>query len=207
MHDDDSRCTEPRRHFALVSIAAIVSHRPPAEHLVVELGGIARIRHRRVVDQHDQCLAAHLQTLVIIPTVFGSDHPIADEDQLRAFDAYLGRALIRPGYELARALELDGPFTYPEGGTRFGLVCNHRHRLRVAAVLVAGLEPDLLELTYQILDGQGFAVGGRRPAFEIIRGQDLVAQASSFTPSSGTRTRRGCATPRRERRSSCRRSS
>ena len=73
---DDYRAgsTLPSRFLKLVGPAAIIGHGLAFEEVI--LAGIAGI-----VDQHNNGFALDIQTFVIVPAIFGSDHTIANKNK------------------------------------------------------------------------------------------------------------------------------
>ena len=89
-----------RGDLVLVRPSAVVRHRPALEDGRVELGWVFRVGHRRVVHQHDQGLAVHVEALVVVPAVLRRDHAIADEDHVRVLDLHLLRHPPGHGHEV-----------------------------------------------------------------------------------------------------------
>ena len=80
--------------LVFVGPAAVVGHGSPAKNLRVELAGRG-IENRRIVDEHDDGLAAHVHALVIIPPKFRRDDAVAHEN-------HVGVLRLHPGHEPAR---------------------------------------------------------------------------------------------------------
>ena len=68
--------------FKFVRPAAVISHGIAAECFGVELRGVGRIGHRRIVHEHDDHFAADVGTLEIVPLIFRSLHPVAHENHV-----------------------------------------------------------------------------------------------------------------------------
>ena len=163
-----------RGDLVLVGPSAVVRHRPALEHRRVELRGILRVGDGRVVHQHQERLAPHVEALVIVPAVFRRHHAVADEDDLRAVDLDVLRHPPRDGHEVGgerqgerAAMGRDGPADprRPEP--------HQRHVLHVGAIRVARLQPHLAELVRQVGDRLLLARRARPPALELVRGEDL----------------------------------
>ncbi len=70
--DDQHACGALHRaDLVLVRPASVVRHRAAAEDVVA----------RRIVHEHDERLAFHVDALVVVPVVFRRDDAVADEDQ------------------------------------------------------------------------------------------------------------------------------
>ena len=68
--------------LVLVRPAAVVGHRLAAERLRVERVGIGGVGNRRIVDEHHERLAPHVDVLVVVPAVLGCLDAVADEYEL-----------------------------------------------------------------------------------------------------------------------------
>ena len=77
--DDRRRRALLRRDLVLVRPAPVVGHRAPLEHRRVERGVVGDA-HGRIVDEHENRLALHVDALVVVPAVLGRDDAVADED-------------------------------------------------------------------------------------------------------------------------------
>ena len=160
--------------FKLVSPSAVVGHRPAFEHLVVELRRIPWIGHCRVIDQHYQDLAAHVHTLVIIPSVLGRHDPVTDKDHV----CVEARLLVYPhgaGDEVSAELELKilvGDLDLHLGVLSRG-DAHERDFLKVSAVAVARRESHLFELIGDVGNRKVLAVSARASALVQVRGESL----------------------------------
>ena len=168
--DDQHACGAPHRaNLVLVGPAAVVRHRPPAERVRIELARPGGIGHGRIVDQHDERLALHVDALVVVPVEFGCDDAVADEDEVRLVDARGVGDMLRPRNHVVFPLERELTRALREHQRRGRRSdADERHLLNVAAVGVARLEADLLELIDQVGHGQRLAPGARRAPFELV---------------------------------------
>ena len=160
--------------FVLVGPAPVVRHRPAAERLGIEFGGIGRIRDRRIVDQHDERLALDVHVLIVVPGIFRCDHAVADEHQLRVFDLRRVGDMLGPRDHVVFPLEREFLAAFLEDERR-GLRrdADERHFLNERSVSVAGFQADLLELIDQVRDRQLFALRTRAAAAVLVRRQRL----------------------------------
>ncbi len=79
VHQDRRRRSLLRGNLILVRPPPVIRHRPALEYGRVQLRGVFGVHNRRIVDQHDQRLAAHIEPLVVIPAVFRSHHSVSHE--------------------------------------------------------------------------------------------------------------------------------
>jgi hypothetical protein len=63
--------------------SAIVGHGFAFEHFVIQPGGIDRISNGWVVDEYDQRLAFNIDSLIVIPSIFGGHNSITDKNYFR----------------------------------------------------------------------------------------------------------------------------
>ena len=91
--------------FILVGPAAVVGHRLAFEHLLIELRRILRVRYGRIVDEHDNGLAFHIDTFVIVPAVFRRDNAISDKNDIGVFDLHFGHVAQRTRNVIGRVIQ------------------------------------------------------------------------------------------------------
>ena len=172
VHEDDAGGALLRADLVLVRPAAVVGHRLSAERLRVERAGVRRIRHRRIVDQHHERLALDVHALVVVPLIFGRDHAVAHEHQLRILQARRIRHVLRPCDDVVFPFQrLPAGALAEDERRRHRRDADERHLLDERAVGVARLEPGLRELAHQVVHRAAFAVGARGAAFELVRRQ------------------------------------
>src|SRR6185312_8381853 len=85
MNDDRGGGAFLSRHLVFVSPATVIRHRFAFEHLVVKLAWIARVWNCRIVNEHDDGLAAHIYAFVVIPTILRRDHSVANKNDIGVF--------------------------------------------------------------------------------------------------------------------------
>jgi hypothetical protein len=96
VNDDRAGSAQLRRDFVLVAPAAVVESRVAGE----------SIPHGVVV-QEQQDLALNVHAFVVVPTLLGCHNPIADKDDLGAFDRAAARLTSGPADPLAVVGEGD----------------------------------------------------------------------------------------------------
>ena len=141
--------------LVLVGPAAVVGHRLAAERLRIERVGVGGIGHRRIVDEHHERLALHVDALVVVPVELRRDHAVADKHQLGVVEARAVGHVLGPRDHIVvplQALLLRALLEDERRAVRRD--ADERHLLDVGAVGVAGLETDLRELIDQVLDGR-----------------------------------------------------
>ena len=170
VHDQDAGGAAPRALLELVGPAAVIRHRLAVEDLVVELRGIGGVGHLRVVHEHDDGLALDVDALEVVPVELGRGHAVAGEDHLGVADRRAVGDVLGPGDDLVLPLEgLRGPGAGDGQRPRVGPGdADERHLLHERAVGVSRLEPELLELLLEVLDGELFALRSRRAPFELV---------------------------------------
>lgn len=71
--------------FVFVGPATVVGHRVALEDGGIEFAG-GGIDHGRVVDEHEDGLAADIEALVVVPAILRCDNAVADEDDVGVLD-------------------------------------------------------------------------------------------------------------------------
>ncbi len=143
--------------FVFVSPAAVVGHGRAFEHFVVEFGGVCGIGDGGVVDEHEDGLALDIDIFVVVPAVFGSDHSVADEDDIGVLHVDLGN--ITAGERDVVFFVHQRKFLASDCdlGVRFRGDACERHVLQIGSIGIARLQPHLLELLLHVSDGFHFA--------------------------------------------------
>ncbi len=174
MDDQDPGGALHRADLVLVRPSPVIRHRPAAKYLLIQLAGIGRIGYRRIVYEHHERLAFHVDTLVVVPVVFRRDNAVADEDKLGFVEAGDVGHVFRPRDDIVFPLEsvLLLPFCEHERRGR-RRDADERHLLNVRPVGVAGLQADLHELIDEIVHRQLFAFRAGRTTFELVGGEHL----------------------------------
>ena len=67
--------------------------------------GSRRVRHLRIVDEHDHRLALEIDALEVVPVVLGRDDAVADEDEVGVLDAGAVGDVLGPRDDLVAPLE------------------------------------------------------------------------------------------------------
>ena len=144
----------------------------PPNVFAIELAGVVRIGHRRIVHEHHQRLALQIGAFVVVPVELGGDDTVADEDQLGVLDARRRRHVLRPRHHVVFPLQrlLLRAFLEHERRRR-RRDADERHVLEIRPVSVARLQAGFLELIGQVGHRQLFALRAGRAAFELIRRQ------------------------------------
>ena len=85
--------------------------------------------------------------------------------------------MLRPRHHLVAPLDhlFRAVFGDRQRFCRGGRDADERHLLDIRAVGVAGLQPELLELGFEVLDGQLFALGAGRAPLVLVGGEHLDA--------------------------------
>ena len=174
VHDDAGGGALGGGDLVLVHPAAVVGHGFAAEDLRVELAGLG-IEDRRIVDEHDDGLAAHVHALVVVPVVLGGDDAIADEHDVAVL---LLDMFHDAGGEADEVVDVRERHRFAADGERKrggGRDAHERHVLNVGAVGIAGLQAHFFELADEV--GDGLFLAGRRgtAALKFVRGEDLCA--------------------------------
>ena len=170
VHDDHARRAMTRGAFVLVGPAAVVQARLAREQLRIPV---------RIVVEHHEHLAAHVDALEVVPLVLGRFDAVAHEHQARVLDlrARLLHAAARD--VILGPLECDVAALAGEIPGRRQL---RRHAddvdgLFPAAVFAAGLEAQRFELAGEIKPRQRVAARGRTAAFEFVGGEKADRRA------------------------------
>ena len=159
-------------NVVFVGPAAVVGHGRAAEDFRVELAR-RRIDHRRVVDEHDDGLAAHVDALEVIPAEFGCDHPVTDKHEVAGLDLDMRRHAKRRAHIVVDCFHRHGLAGGGEGGVGLRGDADERDILDVGAVRIAGLEAEFAEFVFEVGDGLDLASRTRGAALELVRGEDL----------------------------------
>ena len=170
MDDQRRDRSAPRRFLELVGPAAVVGHRLAGEFACdrLTLSGF----EVRIVDQEDGDLALQVDALEVVPPALGRIHSISDEDHRGARDPRLVHRTDGAEIDVLREAQRGRLARLRDRqARRLQLGADHRHRLRPAAVLTAGLQPRRLELLGQISDRLLLARSAHRAALELVRRQ------------------------------------
>src|SRR5277367_496738 len=116
--------------LVLVGPAAIVSHGAALKHFRIELGGICGIRDGRIVYEHDDGLALHIDALVVIPAILGSHNAVAHENHGGVVDLNLRHGTHGPGSDVFARRELNCSTGGGYMRSRFGLDTEEGNSLR-----------------------------------------------------------------------------
>ena len=137
-------------------------------------------RHGRVVDEHEDRLALHIDALVVIPAVFRRDDAVADEDDVGVRDLRFGAIVARVRDVVVGELERDRLAPRRERRGRMRRVADQIDVLDVGAVGIAGLEAERLELALHVGDGLVLAGRARAASLERVvrKVLDVLEQAS-----------------------------
>ena len=173
VNDDSRRRAFRRRDLVFVSPATVISHRVALEHRAVELRRIGGIWNRRIVDEHYDRLAAHIDVLVVVPAVLGRDDAVADEHDVGVRHLHFRLKAQRCGDEIAGHGELQFLRARRDGDGRFGRHTVQRDVLDEGAVGIPGLKPDALELIDEITNGELLAARAGTTTFKLVGGQPL----------------------------------
>ena len=167
--DQGGRGALARGFLELVGPATVVGHAPAIEQR--RIVGV----EARIVDQHHDRLAAHVESGVIVPAGFRRIDAIADEDQRAVGQRHVGFRLARDGDSLGTEGQLAARTALGQRKLAGVLVhrgFDHRHGLEIA-VAVAGLQAETLELLAQVLHGLVFAGRAGAASAEFVGGQHL----------------------------------
>ena len=171
VNDEGGRGSPRGGDLELVGPAAIVGHGPPLEELLVEFGRVLCVGDLRIVDQHDDGLAANVDPLEIVPAIFGSDDSVANEDNVSVLD--LDRRLEAGGAgEVVLRGERHLPGADGEGSLGRRGVADEGHLLDPRAIRIARLQSEGLEAIDEVADGQLLAASPGSASFIFVRGQD-----------------------------------
>jgi hypothetical protein len=173
VHDDRGRRALLRRDLVLVRPPAVVRHRTAAEHGRVERARIVRVGDRRIVHQHHDRLAGHVDALVIVPAVLRRQDAVADEDEIAVLDVDHRHRAARRRHEIGRAAQRHAlPLHRDRRGDR-RRDADERHVLDPGAVRIAGLQAHRLELLRQVPDRLLLTRRTRRTTLEGVGGEHL----------------------------------
>ena len=151
-----------RGFFVLVSPAAVVG-----EGLALEKLQIIR---RRLVDQHQQDFAAHVEALVVVPVIFGCFDAVADEHDV-GIDVRLRLLRLVEGDVFVERLQIHGlALLGDEGklGLGQGRDSDQRNLLHVGSVIAGRLQAIFGKLRGDVFRGNVAAALAGAAAFEQI---------------------------------------
>ena len=142
--------------LVFVSPAPVVGHAFARENLRVELARRG-VGDGRIVNEHDDSFAAHIEALVVVPAILRRDDAVAYENDFTGIDVNARRDAFG---ERDVVDEMRGFERLPargEGGGGLRGDADHRHVLHVGAVGIAGGETDFFEFVDEVSDGFFFA--------------------------------------------------
>ena len=168
MNHDRRGGAQRRGDLVFVSPAAVVGHRLAAEHLRVQL---AILLHRRVIDQHHDGLALDVDAGVVVPVIFRGLHAVAHEHHGAVLDADLGLVVGGHGHCIVREIQRQALLADLDMAPRGATDARQRHGLQIAAVRIARLQAQRLELLLQVRHGLATAGGARHAALVFVGGQ------------------------------------
>ncbi len=118
---------------------SVIRHGLSAKGLWIELAGILRIRHGRIVDQHDQDLAAHIHAFEIVPVEFRRLNSVTHKDHVGIDRARIHHAL-SPGHEIGLELRRQGMAVAGEAKRHQRVHGNsdQTHGLQVGSIRIPG---------------------------------------------------------------------
>ena len=162
MNDEGARGPQLGRDLELVRPAPVVGHRVAAENLFV----------RRVVDQHEQDLAPHVDILEIIPVVLRRGRAVAHEDELAVQINLLHDPCGRGDVVRARFEDPGLTSASNREGAAFGWRdADQGDLLNPGAVRVTRNQPEHAELLGEVGDRLFLTRRAWRASFKFIRCQ------------------------------------
>ncbi len=201
VHDEDPRRSLARPLLEFVRPPAVVRHGVAAERLRIELRGIRRVGHGRVVHEDDDGLPLHVHVLEVVPVELRRLDAVAGEHDVGILDRRGIGDVLRPRHHGVRPLERLLPRALRDGERPrlFGRAADERDFLHVSAVRVAWLQAELLDLFLEVRDRQVLPLRPGGSPFELVGGQDLDAFENRLRIDLRHRRERQLGGPRRER--------
>ena len=170
MNDDGAEGTLAAGFLKLIAPAAVIGHR-----LAVKLARFWQ-GEAGIVNQDQGNLALHVQSLVVVPIVFGCLDAIADKDQGRIFDLDALIVVATAQHDILTVVHrqvTQGDVLRLAGG-----VAHHRYGLQEAAI-VGAYQPGGGKGLAKVIQGQLLTLSRRGTALKFIRGEGLNIQPES----------------------------
>src|SRR5450755_1072865 len=139
-----------------------------------------RVDDRRIIDEHDESLAAHVNALIVVPAILRSDYSVADENHVRVFDCDVGQETLSQRNRVLGKFEPDGLSACRKESCRSAAYASERDRLNVATVRVAGRQMQVLELLRDVLNRKLPAARAGQASLVFVRGKDLDVAENSL---------------------------